>query len=210
MTSVSRNNTSALLPQPRNSRLRAIRRAAIGTLALLGPLLLLAGRSHAAEISRHPQEPLVAFATRLLPAGMEIAAKPVELKLSPLGKVAVVLLRPTDSSSNYTGWVLVPDPAAPDSYRKEALPELALANGLFEVEVKSIFAADADADPGQELCVIYSYYRTGSGEEGGYATEVYKWTRDRFARLDPAGDSVVGLRNAKQVRAKFAKQLSKP
>lgn len=140
---------------------------------------------------------------------MEFATKPVELKLAPLGKVAVVLFRPTDGSSNYTGWVLVPDAAASDSYRKEALPELALANGLFEVEVKSIFAADADADPGQELCVIYSYYRSGSGEDGGYATEVYKWVRDQFVRLDAAGDSVVGLRNAKQVRAKFGKQLSK-
>jgi hypothetical protein len=171
--------------------------------------LLLAGPSHAAEISRHPREPLVSFAKRLLPAGMEFATKPVELKLAPLGKVAVVLFRPTDGSSNYTGWVLVPDAAASDSYRKEALPELALANGLFEVEVKSIFAADADADPGQELCVIYSYYRSGSGEDGGYATEVYKWVRDQFVRLDAAGDSVVGLRNAKQVRAKFGKQLSK-
>lgn len=199
----------ALVARPSNSRLPAIRRAATGTLALLGPLLLLAGRSHAAEISRHPQEPLVAFAKRLLPAGMEFATKPVELKLSPLGKVAVVLFRPTDGSSNYTGWVLVPEPAAPNSYRKEALPELALANGLFEVEVKSIFAADADADPGQELCVIYSYYRSGSGEEGGHATEVYKWARDHFIRLDAAGDSVVGLRNAKQVRAKFGKHLSK-
>jgi hypothetical protein len=57
--------------------------------------------------------------------------------------------------------------------------------------------------------VIYSYYRSGGGEEGGYATEVYKWARDRFVRLDEAGDSVVGLRNAKQVRAKFGKQLNK-
>jgi len=193
----------------RNSHVRALRRAMIGTLALVGPLLLLAGRSRAADLSRHPHEPLVAFARRLLPAGMDFATKPVELKLSPLGKVAVVLFRPTDGTSNYTGWVLVPDPAAPDSYRKEVLPELALANGLFEVEVKSIFAADADAEPGQELCVIYSYYRSGSGEEGGYGTEVYQWAQNRFVRLDAAGDSVVGLRNAKQVRAKFGKQLGK-
>jgi hypothetical protein len=92
-----------LLAQPRNRHLGAVRRAAIGTLAFLAPLLLMGGRPHAAEISRHPQEPLIAFAKRLLPARMEFATKPVELKLSPLGKVAVVLFRPTNGSSNYTG-----------------------------------------------------------------------------------------------------------
>ena len=165
-----------------------------------------ASQAHADGLKRGAKEPIAAFGKRILPADTEPATKAVEMKLGSLGKVGVVLFRAQDSESNYTGWVLVPDPAAPGSYRKEVLPPMVLANGLFEVNVKSIFGAEADADAGPELCVLYAYYRTGGGEAGDFASEVYKWSGDHFVRLEEASKLTVGLRDAGQVRARFAKQ----
>jgi hypothetical protein len=208
MTAGSKKNTRNLQTR-RNRTAGRLGRSVGWALVTLALLWLVPEPSRADQISRRPAEPVDAFAKRLLPPNRELAAKPVELELLPLGKVVVVLFRSSDRESNYTGWVLVPNDVPSGNYRKETLPPMALAQGLFDVEVKAIFGADADADPGRELCVIYSYYRTGSGETGGYATEVYKWDGARFVRLDEAAHSVVGLRNAGQVRTRLNKQRHK-
>jgi hypothetical protein len=44
-----------------------------------------------------------------------------------------------------------------------------VAPGLFEIEVKSVFAADADGDGSPELCVLSHYYRNGTGNEARIA-----------------------------------------
>jgi len=171
---------------------------------LVAALALTVATAHAGEtIIRRPGEALSAFAERSLPPQKELAAKPVEVSLPPLGKVAVVLMRPAGSSSNYAGWVLVP--TGPGAYRKEVLPPMELAEGLFEVEVQSVFTAEGGGEPSPKLCVLYSYYRTGSGEEGDHATEVYGWKAGAFARFPELGETLNGLKNARQVRARLKK-----
>ena len=155
-------------------------------------------------IGRRSGEALSAFAERTLPAKMDLATKPVEVVVPPLGKVAIVLMRPEGSTSSFTGWVLVPTDR-PGAYRKESLPPMELAEGLFEVQVESVFTARGGGDLDPKLCVLYSYYRTGSGEEGGHATEVYGWRSGAFVRLPKVGEGLTGLRNAREVRARLGK-----
>ncbi len=172
---------------------------------LVAALALSVATAHASEtIARRSGEALSAFAERNLPPQTELATKPVEVPFPPLGKVAVVLVRPAGSSSNYTGWVLAPTDR-PGAYRKEVLPPMELAEGLFEVEVQSVFTAEGGGEPSPKLCVLYSYYRTGSGEEGGHATEVYGWRAGAFVRFQELGETLNGLKNARQVRARLKK-----
>ena len=173
----------------------------LGLAAFATFLLFGASAAPGERVVRQPNESVAAFAHRLLPPKWQLAADPVELELSPLGKVVVVLARPEGSASNYTGWVLAPEKDG--SYRKNGLPPLALAEGLFDVEPMSIFRAQTPAAATPVLCVLYSYYRTGSGEEGGYATEVYAWRTDAFASVPEVAQGLTGLKDAGSVRARL-------
>jgi hypothetical protein len=103
-------------------------------------LLQLTAPGHAADPERRSREALSAYVERLLPTGSELAGKAVELKLGTLGKVTVILFRPNEDATNYTGWVLVPEGPNGRASRKVVLPPLTVANGLFDIDVKSIFA----------------------------------------------------------------------
>ena len=162
-----------------------------------------------APVVRRADDTLASFARRLLPPHSKMATRPVELYLPPLGKVVVILLRPEGTASNYSGWVLIPDDDKATSYRKSSLPPMELAESLFEIQVKSIFSAKTNAAASPVLCVLYTYYRTGSGEEGGYATEVYAWRSDAFARLPEVAKQVAGLKNARQVRTRLTSKDSR-
>jgi hypothetical protein len=96
-------------------------------------------------------------------------------------------------------------PADSNAYKRVILPPLKVADGLFEIDVKSVFAADVDGDGSPDLCILSSYYRDGSGEKAYPATDCFAWTGSGFHLLDTAPMSV-GLKNAKAVRAHFAKQ----
>lgn len=179
-----------------------------GAAAFLCAALLAAAspaRATGEALTRGASESLAAFAGRVLPPASALAAAPVEVELPPLGRAAVVLFRPQEGpiKSNYTGWVLVPEKGQPRAYRKVALPAMDLIDGLFEVEVKSVFAATVGAGPGRDLCVLYWYYRTGSGDDSGHGTEVYHWTGTAFERRDDAGNAVVGLTTAGKIREKL-------
>src|SRR5262245_3825931 len=161
-----------------------------------------------ARAVRRAEDTLVSFAHRLVPPHSEIATRPVELDLPPLGKIVVILIRPEGTASNLSGWVLIPNDDKAASYRKSRLPPMELAESLFEIEVQSIFSAKTNAAASPVLCVLYTYYRTGSGEEGGYATEVYAWRSEGFARLPEVAKHVTGLKNARQVRTRLKSQDS--
>lgn len=170
----------------------------------------LGWRALAADLDRRPGESVTSYAGRLLPAGAELASTAVDLKLGTLGKVIVILFSPPEKVANYTGWVMVPTGPAPASYRKVVLPPLTAAEGLFDIEVKSIFAANVDADGDPELCVLSQYYRNGSAEKAYPATDCFRWSGDRFELIDASGPKTVGLGNAKEVRSYFAKHPLKP
>src|SRR5262245_12690728 len=172
-------------------------------LAALAALSVVASAQPEAAVVRRADETLASFAQRLVPPHSEMATRPVELYLPPLGKIVVILIRPEGTAWNYSGWVLIPNDDKATSYRKSSLPPMDLAEGLFEIKVKNIFSARTNAAASPVLCILYTYYRIGSGEEGGYATEVYAWRSEAFARLPEVAKQAIGLKNARQVRTRL-------
>jgi hypothetical protein len=157
------------------------------------------------------REPVADFANRILPEGAELATRPVEVDLPPLGKVVVVVFVPASSSgnlhTNYQGWILVPGSDG-HTYRKETLPPLPNRDGQFEYSVKSVFTADADGDERPELCILSSLYENGSGKDAFYMTDVFKWSGKGFEHADDATDQLLlDLKNAKAVRARLKSRL---
>lgn len=158
-------------------------------------------------------EPLSELAKRLVPPGSEILAKPVEMALPPLGQVIVLLYEPPSDDgpvdhTNYRGIVLVPEGGS-GNYRQEALPPIREREGQFEFSIKGIFSADADGDGAPELCVLAGEYRLGSGEREVDITTVNKWSGKGFVNVDEdkIEQPLVGLRNAKAVRARLKRML---
>ena len=166
--------------------------------------------ARADEVARGARESIEAYAKRVLPPHTELSTKPVDVVLGPLGKAGVVLFVPLGDVANYTGWVFLP--GASGSYKKIVLPPLETDAGQFEVEVKAMFAADADGDGTPELCVLSHYYRNGSGPDGDmwFETDVFRWDATRFVLFPEAVKASMGLKNAKTVRTSFAQHPVKP
>ncbi len=78
--------------------------------------------------------------------------------------------------------------------------------GRFSVDVKSIFAADADGAP--ELCVLSQFHPYGT-RDAYLSADCFQWKQGRFILMAEAGTSSLGLKNAKAVRAHFAKHSIK-
>jgi hypothetical protein len=176
-----------------------------GTAAVL-LLVLLARPGRAADsLARHSAETAQAFAKRVLPPQAELSAKPVEVELGALGEVVVFLFLPNHDASNYRGWVLVPQARDRLSYEKVVLPPLTVVDGRFSIEVMSIFADDVDADGSPELCVLSRYHEYGSRDDADLSTDCFRWHQDHFDLLVDSGLKTLGLKNAKAVRAYFAK-----
>lgn len=155
-----------------------------------------------AKLTRRRGETISTFAWHLLPAAVLFVSEPVEVPFGALGKVAVVLFRGDHSGSNYTGWIIAPATGSTPA-RKFVLPAMPTADGTLEIEVASIFTAEADGDRTfPELMVLYEHNPAGGGEPN-FATEVYQWTGTAFTSLPKVSERLIGLRNAGQVRAKL-------
>ena len=111
------------------------------------------------EVVRSPGEAAPQFARRIIPSGAELAFDPVEVPAGPPGSRLVILFRNSTSLSNYTGWILSPSDGDPTRYRKVVLPAMDEAAGLFDINVKAVFAAEAGGSSGPALVVLYQYYR---------------------------------------------------
>ena len=130
------------------------------------------------QLKRKPGEPLRAFAARILPKGMELAHQPVEGRFGPgAGNVVMLFRRTDDADSNYIGWVLTPQ-------AKHVLPKMREIPAHFQIEVQSVFYANADSDAAAELFVLYSYHRNGSQDDDSTAVYVYDWTGKEFVYLE--------------------------
>src|SRR4030095_5648095 len=123
------------------------------------------------------------FAKRVLPPKTELAHQVVVGSFGPSANNILLLFRPELESSNYTGWVLMPD-NSPSSYRKVVLPPMEEIPQHFDITVLSVLYANADKDKELELIVLYEYYRTGSGNETGNAAYIYDWNGREFLVLD--------------------------
>lgn len=155
------------------------------------------------DLARGAGESAVAFAARLLPAGVEPAYAPTELVDAFQGRRIVVLFRARGSTSNYTGWVLVPAAAGDEPrYRRTTLPPMDEVAGLFEVNVTGVFALPARLAPGA-IVVLYRAYRSGSGEpptRGGY---LFRWDGAAYVTDEEASNRLAGARSEADARARL-------
>jgi hypothetical protein len=143
------------------------------------------------------------FAKRILPPETELAHKILIGSYGPSSNNILLLFRPALESSNYTGWVLMPQNNSIASYLKIVLPPMEEIPQHFDIAVSSVLYANADKDKELELIILYSYYRTGSGEEPGNAVYVYDWNGREFAVLNETSMKLVGLKTAKAVLRKL-------
>ena len=180
------------------------------TLAVVAFLLSASGARASEDLARHPGEPVSSYGKRLLPRGMTLAAKPVDLTLGGLGKVIVVLFRPEGDTFNYSGWLMVPASSDSLSYRRLLLPRSDAGQGRVGIDVKSIFSADVDSDGEPELCILSQEYEYGTGDAPYFATDCYHRTGDTLELIEALAPLSIGLKNAKAVRAHFAKHPVKP
>lgn len=170
----------------------------------LAALLGLAAAAAAGDVVNcRPGSTPAEIAASLLPARAELAHPPVQVALPPSPKSLVVLYRAADGvDSNYHGWVLVPAEGQ-CAYTRYALPEMDEAPTLFEIEVKSVFGANVGTKKPRALVVLYKYHRSGSEENSGYASYVYRWSGNGFESLTKTAEKLVGLKTAQQVRNKL-------
>lgn len=153
-------------------------------------------------------ESIKSFAQRVIPRDCKLAHDVVVGTFGPSSNNVVILFTVPYSPSepgdnNYRGWVLIPDKEKAGMYRKELLPPMEEIPGLFEIQVKAVFFAQADKDKELELLVLYEYYRNGSGTDYGDAVYVYDWNGKSFVSLEEVGDQLVGLTSAAAVRRKL-------
>jgi hypothetical protein len=156
------------------------------------------------RVERRPGTSDEALARSVLPAGASLAHPPVRVDLgaSTLGKALVALYRPKDGTT-YSGAVLLPDAGSDGRLRVTALPDVREADGLFDLDVMSVFTTPTANEDRRSLVVLYRYYRLGSGETPRHAGYVYA-RADSGWTIDDAGTRrLVGARDARQARAKL-------
>ena len=173
------------------------------SILLLVLMLSPAGVCGQEVIKRNDGELIENFGQRVLPPKTELAHKILIGSFGPSANNILLLFRPALESSNYTGWVLMPDDNSPSSYRKVVLPPMQEIPQHFDITVSSVLYANADKDQELELIILYEYYRTGSGNETGDAAYVYDWIGSEFVVLDQVGSKLVGLKTAQAVRRKL-------
>lgn len=154
-------------------------------------------------LNRKAGESTANFAKRILPPNTELAHKVLSGSFGPSSNNILLLFRPELDSSNYTGWVLLPQDGSSLSYRKAVLPPMGEIPQHFDIFVSSVLYADADKDKELELIVLYEYYRTGSGYETGNSAYIYDWNGREFVVLEKTGMELVGLKTAAAVRRKL-------
>ena len=155
-------------------------------------------------VERRPGTSDESLARSVLPAGASLAHAPVRVDLGapPFGKALVALYRPKDGTT-YSGAVLLPDTGSSGRLRVTALPDVREADGLFDLEVVSVFTTPAANGDRRSLVVLYRYYRLGSGETPRHAGYVYAWADGGWTIDDAATRRLVGARDVRQARAKL-------
>jgi hypothetical protein len=170
---------------------------------LLALVLITASVSGQEVVQREAGESTENFAGRVLPPKTELAHKVLIGSFGPSSNNILLLFRPELDSSNYTGWVLMPQDKSFSSYQKVVLPPMEEIPRHFDITVSSVLYANADKDKELELIVLYEYYRTGSGTDTGNAAYVYDWSGREFVILDKIGMKLVGLKSGVAVRRKL-------
>lgn len=129
---------------------------------------------------REAGETLDAFATRILPEGMQLAHPALEGDFGP-GAGNIVMLFGEKVPGAYAGWVLVPEGEA---YRQYEMPVPAHLWSWADWEVQAVTFAQVDADARPELLIL-SDFVSGSGPNATRvrSTWVYRWRAGEFSYL---------------------------
>jgi hypothetical protein len=153
-------------------------------------------------VKRQASETLKNFALRIIPAKTELAHDVIQGAFATSTKNLVILYdTPNAQSSAFSGWVLTP--AIDGTYQKFALPIEADLSGRFEVTAQAVFFANADKDAQQELFIIYSGYRNGTGEKEWHAVHIFDWNGKEFVALTELENKLSGLPTATAIRRKL-------
>jgi hypothetical protein len=171
--------------------------------ALVFVLCAAVARSKAQEnLKQKANETRKAFALRIIPAKTELAHQIIQGAFATSTNNLVILYNTPDAqSSSFSGWVLTP--ATDGTYQKFILPIEADLSGRFEITAQAVFFANADKDAQQELFIIYSTYRNGSGEKESNAVHIFDWNGKEFVPLTEIENRLSGLATAKAVRTKL-------
>jgi hypothetical protein len=153
-------------------------------------------------VQRESGESIQTFAQSALPKDVELVHPVVEVTVQKSSHAVVAIYRDKNQSTNFSGLVLFPEEKS-QKYRVTHLAPMKEADGLFDIEVKSVFTAKTKLHNNYGLVILYSYYRLGSGEESGNAAYFYYLDGDSWKIDEGLSERLVGVKNAKQARAKL-------
>lgn len=151
---------------------------------------------------RKSGESIQIFAQSVLPKDAEIVHPIVEVTIQGSLRAVVAIYRDKKQSTNFSGLVLIPE-EKPKNYQITYLAPMKEADGLFDIEVKSVFTAKTKRHDNNGLVVLYSYYRLGSSEESGDAAYFYYLDDGSWKIDEELSDRLVGVKNAKQAKTKL-------
>ncbi|BBA33941.1 hypothetical protein sS8_1987 [Methylocaldum marinum] len=153
-------------------------------------------------VQRKSGESIQTFAQSVLPRDAELVHPTVEVTIQGSSRAVVAIYRDKKQSTNFSGLVLLPEEKS-QKYQVTHLAAIKEADGLFDIEVKSVFTAKTKHHDNNGLVVLYSYYRLGSGEENGDAAYFYYLDDGSWKIDEELSDRLVGVKNAKQAKTRL-------
>lgn len=153
-------------------------------------------------IQRDSKQSITEFAKSVLPEGAELIHPVVEVSLKEPSNIIVAIYRDKSQATNFSGLVLIPGDKALE-YRETHLPPMKEADGIFDIAVKSVFAAKTKSTNNKGLVVLYGYYRLGSAGENGSAGYFYTLDDNTWKIDDSLSEKLESVKNAQQAKAKL-------
>lgn len=152
-------------------------------------------------VQKESSESIHTFLKSALPKDAELVHPVVEVALQGASRAVVAIYHDKSQSTNFSGLVLLSEKGFQKN-RVTHLEPIKEADGLFEIEVKSVFTVKSNLH-NNGLVILYSYYRLGSGEENGNAGYFYYLDGDSWKIDEGLSDRLEGVKNAKQAKIKL-------
>jgi len=156
----------------------------------------------AETIVAHPDQSIEQLGKSVLPPNSELMHKIVQVDVGTGGKAIVVVYRPSLTTTNYSGYVLLPE-ARSNQLKVTNLPPMHEADGLFDFDILSIFSATLSTGK-RGIAVLYKYIRLGSGEDSNNAGYFYVWDALQWSIDEHSTQRLHGVDNAKTARKKLS------
>ena len=141
------------------------------------------------------------IARQALPPNSKLQHKAVNVDLGFSGKTIVVFYKTAETTTNFNGAVLIPEPGS-NSFHVTRLPPMREADGLFDSEIVSVFGVGDDAGS-KALVVIYRYLRLGTGDGYKHAGYVYAYDGKEWHIDDRRSRMLVSVSTAALARKRL-------